>query len=414
MKAATSFGRRGRTPDLSLHPASAAIRPSTDMAQGGPATTIRALSFAGRSWLRSVPLMTMALMVLLAIIFRFQCTYAFDLGPGNKNSPETLVGLGAASYDLVVNHGQIWRLFVAPLLHGDNAHVIGNCIALFFVGLRLEVLVGRAWIGAIFAVSALAGAAGSLSTNPQMIVTVGASGAITGLVGALFAVSLTARIDAERQKTMLRTAAWFGIPALLPMMFAGGSHVDYAAHMAGAIAGALMGLMIASAWSEREDRPGQTLPAALSAVIFAGLSAISLHFIFEQYADYRAFAAASIPMAQLSGSGRQDADRHSSQLVTRYPDDPRGHLLRGGYLLTKARLAEAEAEIRKSSEIAATSPNLSYRAVATPANAVLAVLLLAEGRRGEAQELSRSVCAIEHEDAIAGLIDEVGLCKPEA
>ena len=52
--------------------------------------------------------------------------------------------------------GEWWRLFSAPLLHGGPIHIALNGVALFFAGVVLENVIGRAWFAAVFAVSGVA------------------------------------------------------------------------------------------------------------------------------------------------------------------------------------------------------------------------------------------------------------------
>jgi hypothetical protein len=105
-------------------------------------------------------------------------------------------------------------------------------------------MIGRAWLLLIFVVSALGGVAGSLLGNPHGMPSVGASGAITGLIGALFVVSFHHRADPAEQRTTLVTSLRFGLPALLPLAFGASSHVDYFAHAGGAITGGAIGLAV--------------------------------------------------------------------------------------------------------------------------------------------------------------------------
>ena len=115
----------------------------------------------------AIPLLTFGLVVGLALIFALEQRLAFDVGPGGALSQESAVALGAASRDNAIGSGQIWRLFLAPLLHGSWGHLIGNCVAMALVGFLLEPIVGRGWFGLIFAASALGGMAGSMIGNPS-------------------------------------------------------------------------------------------------------------------------------------------------------------------------------------------------------------------------------------------------------
>jgi membrane associated rhomboid family serine protease len=111
----------------------------------------------GRSLIADLPLLTCALIVFLIFIFGAKTRLAFDIDAKGNLSARSLTALGAISRDLVIGWGQWWRVGLAPLLHASNSHLYGNCFALFIVGMRLEPMVGRGWLGLIFVVSALGG-----------------------------------------------------------------------------------------------------------------------------------------------------------------------------------------------------------------------------------------------------------------
>ena len=82
-----------------------------------------------------------------------------------------------------VHHGDWWRLITAAFLHGGLIHIAFNMLALWWLGAPVEMVLGRARFIGLYFVSGLAGSAGALVANPNAI-TVGASGAIFGLLGA--------------------------------------------------------------------------------------------------------------------------------------------------------------------------------------------------------------------------------------
>jgi membrane associated rhomboid family serine protease len=133
--------------------------------------------------------------------------------------------------------------------------LIGNCVAMALVGFLLEPIIGRGWFGLIFAASALGGMAGSMSGNPSWVTTVGASGAITGLIAAAFVMSFHGRADAEDAAKLRRRALFFGVPALLPLFLGVQGHTDYHAHLGGALVGAAVALALAFAWDGTSFRP---------------------------------------------------------------------------------------------------------------------------------------------------------------
>jgi membrane associated rhomboid family serine protease len=82
-----------------------------------------------------------------------------------------------------VAHGEWWRLITAAFLHYGPFHLLANMLALFWFGSLLEQRIGSGRFLMLYLVSGLAGSAGALLWSP-LIPTVGASGAIFGILGA--------------------------------------------------------------------------------------------------------------------------------------------------------------------------------------------------------------------------------------
>src|SRR5262245_30961191 len=99
---------------------------------------------------------------------------------------DTLAGLPAhvPFPNLVgVAHGEWWRMLSAAFLHYGPFHLLLNMLALWWFGSMLEQRIGSGRFLAIYLVSGLAGSAGALMLDPTTP-TVGASGAIFGILGA--------------------------------------------------------------------------------------------------------------------------------------------------------------------------------------------------------------------------------------
>jgi membrane associated rhomboid family serine protease len=82
-----------------------------------------------------------------------------------------------------VAHGEWWRMITAAFLHYGPFHILLNMLALWWFGSMLERRIGSGRFLAIYLVSGLAGSAGALMLDP-ITPTVGASGAIFGILGA--------------------------------------------------------------------------------------------------------------------------------------------------------------------------------------------------------------------------------------
>jgi rhomboid protease GluP len=406
-----TFGKRGAVahaaaPALEAGPAAAVLEPPSERSQA-----LRHLEefYPEKDVLAMIPILTLVMIAFLLIVFGAERRLAFDIAPDGALSIESLLALGAMSYDLVIGSGEVWRVLLAPLLHASYSHFIGNAVAMFFVGIRLEPMIGRGWFAALFAASALGGVAGSLFGNPHDITTVGASGAITGLIGALFAVSFNPRAEPEERRSMLRTALFFGVPALLPLAFGASGHVDYFAHAGGALAGVVIGLGLNLTWHDGGLHLKFARRAAAAAMICLAGSALSCAFAAAHYSSYAAKAAILIPSSQLPEDLLADA-KTSEGLLSRYPKDPRAHIVRALYLADKGHsLSGAETELRAAMALA--SAEARHRPLRDLSQAALAAVLKDAGRHSEARAMAAELCASKDQNGVRQALVKEKLCN---
>jgi membrane associated rhomboid family serine protease len=97
-----------------------------------------------------------------------------------------------------VANGEWWRLITAAFLHYGPLHLGLNMLALYWYGPVLEQIIGRWRYLLLYLVSGLAGSAGALYVSPNEI-TVGASGAIFGVLGALLVLERRGMISSGGQ-----------------------------------------------------------------------------------------------------------------------------------------------------------------------------------------------------------------------
>lgn len=214
------------------------------------------------------PWLTLALLGTIIIVFCMEISAGLDSRGGLlAPSLNTLVAMGASNKLLVIEHGEWFRVMSAPFLHGGLVHVALNGLVLLWGGSLLERMLGRAWFAAIYAVSGVTGGLMSLAINDASIVSVGASGALMGLMACLFVTSF--HFDPGPVRTRLRTAALeVLIPSMLPIVTAvTGQRVDFAAHLGGAIGGGLLALVVLVIWPRSEQLPRLRWFAAAIAVV---------------------------------------------------------------------------------------------------------------------------------------------------
>lgn len=143
-----------------------------------------------------------------------------------------------AMYGPLVRHGEWYRMFTSAFLHGGFAHIAVNMLSLYYMGTFTEYAMGSFKMLLVYALS-IFGSAYAILTFAYMQPTVGASGAIFGLFGALFAIGLRTG-SAGRQ--LIRQAAPILILNLVFTFAVPG--ISVAGHLGGLITGFIAGLLI--------------------------------------------------------------------------------------------------------------------------------------------------------------------------
>ena len=148
-----------------------------------------------------------------------------------------------------IREGQTYRLLTGIFLHGGFVHLLFNCYALYVIGSQVENFLGRIKFLIIYLVAGVSGALFSMIFGNYA--SVGASGAIFGLMGALVYFGYHYRVYLGNVvKSQI-------IPLILLNLFLGFmmSGVDNFAHIGGLIGGSLMAIALGvkdkSSWFER-------------------------------------------------------------------------------------------------------------------------------------------------------------------
>jgi rhomboid protease GluP len=405
MQAAPAFGKRGVA---RRHPAPPTAPP---IAQTGAAEDlpVAASQIVER---RRLPFVTFGLIVALGLIYRAELIFAAQ--PEGNFAPglRSLAAFGGLNGSLVLQSGEWWRVFTAPLLHGNLAHILGNALALLFAGWILERVIGHAWFAALFVVGALGSAAGSLASNSPNVLSVGASGAIMALLAAALVCSFifeSVQLRRRMQNVSLRFLIPSLAPALLPLGI--GSGTDYGAHIGGALAGAAIGFVLGEIWPEASPTPkGERFAAAIA---IAGLLAavLSGFLAVQHYPHYASQPAVLMPESEVPRSLKEGSPR-SADLVVRYPQDPRAHFYRAVFFLERKDLADAERELRAALTQEQVFGLDNPRGLKSWLNMMLAIVLVFQGRMPEAKAMAGSACAPQGRELheLRTLLEEKGVC----
>ena len=137
-----------------------------------------------------------------------------------------------------VGLGEYWRILTVVLTHGSIPHLFFNMYALLILGNTVEGALGKQRFIAIFVISTIFASLFSLYFNPVNQPSVGASGAIFGLFGAMVVISK--RYGFETKQIYVIIGINFAIGFVLP-------GIDWHAHLGGLIAGAVSAKLLTPA-----------------------------------------------------------------------------------------------------------------------------------------------------------------------
>ena len=181
---------------------------------------------------RDIPIVSAVLVAVNIIVFLI-CTFT-----GNM-----LYNRGRLdSVDVLVN-GQYGRMIWYMFLHSGINHIFNNMVILFFLGSMIEKEIGHIRYGVLYFLSGIG--AGILSLVYKTMTfdfsgTIGASGAVFGLDGALLALIL---FSGRKMANITPTRVILMIAYSLYSGFTGGN-IDNAAHIGGLLTGFLVGIVI--------------------------------------------------------------------------------------------------------------------------------------------------------------------------
>ncbi len=136
----------------------------------------------------------------------------------------------------VFENAEYWRLFSSMFLHSDEMHIFSNMIALLLFGTVVEMEYSKVEYLIIYFMSGLIGNIVSLFLLPLYSISLGASGAIFGLVGAVFYV-----VSQEEDKTLFYLGLAY-VGYFIVTSFAPG--INLWAHLFGLLGGVLFGFLI--------------------------------------------------------------------------------------------------------------------------------------------------------------------------
>jgi membrane associated rhomboid family serine protease len=195
--------------------------------------------------------------------------YLLELGAGGQvNGTGNRIYTEGVLFGPFVADGDWWRLFTSAFLHYGPFHLGMNMLALWWFGGAVEQVLGRGRYLLLYVVSGLAGSAGALFFSPESA-TVGASGAIFGILGAALVL--------ERQRTYVLGGGAFGIIALNLIITFALPGISIGGHLGG-LAGGALGTLALSRFGRGHAVYGRPGVVGIVGVLAIGLISLAVAY----------------------------------------------------------------------------------------------------------------------------------------
>jgi membrane associated rhomboid family serine protease len=210
--------------------------------------------------LPSAPVVTQAIIAINVVVFIAETATGAPFGGGGGGSVwnhGVLFGpfigghfqfAGAPSF---AGPHQYWRLLTSGFLHDGILHIALNMFFLWMMGPMIESAIGRVNYAATYLAALLAGSFGALAFTPQ-VPTVGASGAIFGVFGALLVIARSRGVSIWQS----------GLGLTLSV-----KGISIGAHIGGLIAGVIIGFVILELGEKRRMKWAPLAVCVLIAVV---------------------------------------------------------------------------------------------------------------------------------------------------
>jgi rhomboid protease GluP len=226
----------------------------------------------------ATPRVVVTPVLILACVAVFAAT-TFSGVPVFWPSGSQLLEWGANDRTRVVLRQDYWRLATMAFVHGGLIHLILNMWSLGVIGPLVERIYGHLAFTVLYLGAGVGGAIAS-AAMPSDRVSVGASGALCGVLGALLAFLLLRRRWIPRSILRTLSTSGLGIAAFMAVLSALVPNIDHAAHLGGLGTGFVSGLMLCRPWpaaAGRRNRKGRLAVIALIAVSLAGIAIAVVH-----------------------------------------------------------------------------------------------------------------------------------------
>jgi membrane associated rhomboid family serine protease len=221
----------------------------------------------------ALPRATQALIVINALVFLVETGAGAPLGGGGGGSVwfhGALYGPALTAHNFnpfYTGTHEYWRLVTGPFLHDGLLHIGINMLSLYFVGSALEPAIGSRNFVIVYLTSLLAGSFGALLFQPAYP-SIGASGAIFGIFGALIVVA--------RYRGIPFWQSGLGFVLVLNIVFSLSVRgISIGAHLGGLVGGLIAGWLILEL-DERRNMPAVAIAGCVVIAVASVVGALAV------------------------------------------------------------------------------------------------------------------------------------------
>lgn len=284
-----------------------------------------------------------ATFVFLALNFILM---ALEMYLGGTRDDRVLLDLGAA-FGPYMRRGEYWRLVMPIFLHGGWLHILGNSYALYILGPILERVYGYGRYATLYIAAGMGGT--FLSMTASRNISVGASGAIMGIAGALV---VTGFVHRDAVPARWGRALGVGIIPFILINLAYGLSVhgiDNWGHVGGLATGSLLAFLIPPPrhdhpYGEISEAPSESIVVLPLVAVVLAMAATAYHFRTVQAMDR--FLSDAERSRSTQQYDREFLSLQQAQAVAPHEEAP--HMGLGGYYLTQKKYDQAIREFQEA------------------------------------------------------------------
>jgi rhomboid protease GluP len=325
-------------------------------------------------------IVTQVFLVVNLVVFAAMALEGIAMDPSSRQ----LIPWGA-NFGPYTLGGQPWRLLTCTFVHGGLFHIFFNMWCLWDLGAMCESLYGHWTFAAVYLISGVGGSLASVWWRPGGV-SVGASGAIFGIVGALIASHYLGEFSASRfaVRSRLRSVLIFAGYSLVFGAVSG--RTDNAAHIGGLVTGLVFGALIA------RIAPQHDILRRLSIILFVGLIVLGCGAWLHRSRSYLIHAQRGEEL--LEGKKRDQAIAELQTAIHQRPEYIPAHFSLAHAYFDQKQFDLAESELKRVLELSPRHGGALYE---------LGMVYLNQQRIGEAKENFTNLVQADKTDGYAHL-----------